>query len=118
MQDLLFNRTDIFSVMEGQKHALKTAVHRLSDKEIEEAGDALSAQLIERFSIVHWPVQELNGLATREVAGKKVILPIWHKVDAEAVRQFSPMLADRKAAPTANGLEFVIQQILEIVKPA
>src|SRR5450432_638909 len=31
----------------------------------------------------HWPAQELNGLATREINGEKVILPIWHKVGFE-----------------------------------
>src|SRR5690349_10267001 len=45
----------------------------------------------------HYPERELNGLAQREIEGRKVILPIWHGVDAEAVRRFSPPLADRIA---------------------
>ena len=50
-----------------------------------------------RFFEKHWPVQELNGLASREVEGQKVILPIWHNVSFEEVRRFSPILADRVA---------------------
>ena len=61
----------------------------------------------------HWPPQELNGLATRELGGKKVILPVWHKVSFEEVRQHSPMLADRLAVSTDEGLENVVQKIME-----
>ena len=61
----------------------------------------------------HWPQQELNGLATREVGGKKVILPVWHKVGFDEVRQFSPMLADRLAVSTDEGLQKVVQKIVE-----
>jgi len=61
----------------------------------------------------HWPGQELNGLATREVGGKKVILPIWHKVGFAEVREYSPTLADRLAVNTNKGLEHVVAKLLE-----
>ena len=57
----------------------------------------------------HWPQQELNGLATRELGGKKVILPIWHKVGFDEVRRYSPALADRLAVRTEQGLEKVVE---------
>jgi len=60
----------------------------------------------------HWPQQELNGLATRELGGKKVILPVWHKVGFEEVCQYSPTLADRMAVSTREGLEKVVEQIM------
>ncbi len=65
----------------------------------------------------HWPQQELNGLATREVDSEKVILPVWHNIDAEGVRRNSPTLADRKSVHTGQGLEIVVQKIMEVVKP-
>lgn len=65
----------------------------------------------------HWPQQELNGLATREVEGEKVILPVWHNINAEGVRNSSPMLADRKAVNTEEGLEIVVQKIMKVVRP-
>jgi hypothetical protein len=46
--------------------------------------------LSKRFFEKHWPEQELNGLATREVDGKKVILPVWHEVGFKDVREYSP----------------------------
>jgi len=35
---------------------------------------------------------------SREIAGTKVILPIWHKITVDEVRQHSPILAGRMAA--------------------
>jgi curved DNA-binding protein CbpA len=65
----------------------------------------------------HWPQQELNGLATREVEGEKVILPVWHNIGAEGVRNNSPMLADRKAVSTSEGVPVVVQKIMQVVRP-
>jgi hypothetical protein len=59
----------------------------------------------------------LNGLANREVEGEKVILPVWHNINAEGVRKKSPMLADRKAVGTSEGLEIVVQKIMQVVRP-
>jgi len=64
----------------------------------------------------HWPQQELNGLATREVGGRKVILPIWHRVRFEDVRNYSPTLADRIAVSTVEGLDKVVQKIVEAIR--
>jgi hypothetical protein len=68
--------------------------------------------LSEHFFAKHWPTQELNGLVTRESKGQKVILPIWHKVTREQVSQYSPILADRVAASTEQGLVNMVQQIM------
>ncbi len=75
------------------------------------------AVLSEAFFGKHWPTRELNGLAQREVEGEKVILPIWFGVDAQAVRAFSPPLADRVALSWTNGLVSVALALLEVVRP-
>lgn len=69
-----------------------------------------------RFFEKHWPQQELNGLATREVNGQKIILPIWHNVGFEEVRNYSPVLADRLAVRTEAGLPEVVKRILDAMK--
>jgi hypothetical protein len=63
----------------------------------------------------HWPQQELSGLATREENGKKVILPVWHKVGLEEVRSNSPTLAGRLGVLTDRGLDHVVAKILDAV---
>ena len=63
----------------------------------------------------HWPQQELNGLATREVDGKRVILPVWHGIGAAEVRGYSPILADRVAVQTKDGLSHVVAKIIEAI---
>ena len=68
------------------------------------------------FFSKRWPMQELNGLTTREADGKKVILPIWHKVDFEEVREFSPMLADRLASASTVGVDKLVQDIAEALE--
>lgn len=69
----------------------------------------LSSHFLEK----HWPQEELNKLAAREVNGKKVILPVWHKVGFRQVFEYSPVLADRVAVSTDKGLEYVVQRMLK-----
>src|SRR6266446_2598344 len=57
--------------------------------------------LLPDFFAKNWPQYELNGLAAREIDGRKVILPIWHNVDRDDVLAYSPMLADKVALHTA-----------------
>ncbi|MBW8078817.1 MAG: TIR domain-containing protein [Gallionella sp.] len=64
----------------------------------------------------HWPQAELDGLAAREAAGVKVILPIWHRVDEAVVRAQSPMLAGRLAATTDKGLDHVVSELLRAIR--
>ena len=69
------------------------------------------------FFSKHWPIQELNGLATREVGGQKVILPVWHGVGFAEVRGYSVTLADRIAVHTKDGLAHVVEEIMKAVRP-
>lgn len=70
------------------------------------------------FFAKHWPQTELNGLATREVDGEKVILPVWHNITFEEVRPYSPTLADRIAVDTKRGLARVIDEVMKVVSHA
>jgi hypothetical protein len=69
------------------------------------------------FFSKHWTQRELNGLVQREENGKKVILPIWHGVDKDAVSKFSPPLADRLGVPWSAGLEAVGAELLRVIQP-
>jgi len=62
-----------------------------------------------------WPQRELDGLATREIGGKKVILPVWHSMTFEEVRSHSPILADRLAASSAEGFAVIVEKILKAI---
>jgi formylglycine-generating enzyme required for sulfatase activity len=69
------------------------------------------------FFAKEWPQKELDGLAAREVHGEKVILPIWHNITADQVRKYSPTLADRVAVSSDRGLEYVVGELLRVIKP-
>ena len=69
--------------------------------------------LSKHFFAKEWPQNELDGLMSREIAGTKVILPIWHKITSDEVRQHSPILAGRVAARSEHGLKKVIAEVRE-----
>jgi hypothetical protein len=64
-----------------------------------------------------WPQKELDGLTALEVDGRKVILPIWHKIDQTDVKKYSPMLSDRVAVRSLLGIEYVVTELLKVIKP-
>jgi hypothetical protein len=63
-----------------------------------------------------WTNHELDGLVTRTVAGEQSLLPIWHNLSAENVREYSPSLADKIAMSTADySIDDIAEQIAEVV---
>jgi hypothetical protein len=69
-----------------------------------------------KFLEKEWPQKELDALMGRESHGVKVILPVWHNVDAAYVRRFSPLLADRLASSSARGLDHVVADLLAAIR--
>lgn len=56
----------------------------------------------------NWPRAELDALASREIeSGEVVVLPVWLDVDADDVRQYSPLLARKLALRSQDGIEAV-----------
>jgi hypothetical protein len=95
-------------------------------------GDSLTQKIDEglsksRFGIVvlspnffnkPWAKRELNGLTLREMVEKRnLILPIWHRVTVEDVAKFSPPLADKKAASSADGINALVRELTKKIKP-
>jgi hypothetical protein len=71
--------------------------------------------LSHNFFKKHWPQKELDGLAAREEIGKKVILPIWHNIDKEAIISYSPTLADIVAVRSNLGIKAVTEKVIESI---
>lgn len=69
-----------------------------------------------KFFAKDWPQRELDGLVARENAsGEKAILPIWHKVTRSQVARFSPMLADRLAGNSKDGISNLVKKIRNVL---
>jgi transcriptional regulator with XRE-family HTH domain len=68
-----------------------------------------------RFFAKEWPQRELDGMAALEVDGRKVILPVWHGVGRKEVRAKSPILADRVAIRSDQGVDTVVKEILAVL---
>lgn len=69
------------------------------------------------FFVKDWPQRELDGLVSREVNGRKVIIPLWHDIDAAGVVNYSPTLAGRLAASTSQPMDQLIAAVLSVVRP-
>lgn len=66
----------------------------------------------------HWTEHELNGLFAKERAGRKVILPIWHKITDRELLEYSPAFADRIAMITKrDSIADIVKNLRKILKP-
>lgn len=62
-----------------------------------------------------WPQSELDALESRQNReGRKVILPVWHGIEAEEVYKRSPLLGSLLAARSCDGIDFVVNQIIDV----
>ena len=95
-------------------------------------GDSLRKKIDEglassRFGIVvlskaffskRWPQAELDAMAQRHSSqAGKYLLPVWHEVGLDDVRRESPLLSGLLAARSIDGLDVVVQQLLESIRP-
>ena len=71
--------------------------------------------LSKAFFAKDWPQNELDALVDREVGANKVVLPVWHNLDAADIRRQSPLLAGRLGARTSDGLPSVAASIVRAV---
>lgn len=97
-----------------------------------QVGDSLSEAIDRglggsRFGIVvlsqaffqkRWTKRELRGLVAREMGDDgKIILPVWHGVSYGEVLDFSPPLADIRAAMSSQGVEALARELVRKIRP-
>jgi hypothetical protein len=58
-----------------------------------------------------WPQQETRRLVRSYIAGNTRLLPVWHNVTYDEVRERQPALDDIWAANTENGLRAVVREL-------
>ncbi|HMO41461.1 MAG TPA: toll/interleukin-1 receptor domain-containing protein [Kiritimatiellia bacterium] len=62
-----------------------------------------------------WPQRELDGLVAREmIEGRRIILPIWHDIDAPQIARYSPPLADKLGLATTQGVPTIAKHIASL----
>lgn len=70
-----------------------------------------------KFFAKNWPQAELDGLFSREMDGQKVILPVWHKMTATRMKKSLPILADKFALRSSDGVEAVARSLVQVIRP-
>lgn len=64
-----------------------------------------------------WPQRELDGLTALELDdGRKRILPIWHNIDANGIKQHAPTLGDVIGVPSEQGIDSVVTQLSQLLQ--
>lgn len=71
--------------------------------------------LSKNFFRKKWPQEELDALFALETESKK-ILPVWHGISAGDIARYAPLLADRLAVSTAEGVDAVANAIARAIK--
>jgi len=92
-------------------------LHKSIDKGILNSGFGIVI-LSKNFFEKDWPQRELEALVAKETDGVKIILPVWHNVNAAFIRSKSLLLAGLLGVSTDKGIENVAKKILEVVKPS
>lgn len=102
------------------------------DEDTVRIGDSLSESIdrglaASRFGVVilsksffekPWARHELKGLVAQDNAIGNVILPVWHGINVDTVREISPTLADRYALSTdREKTEVIGLKIIQVVRP-
>jgi hypothetical protein len=71
--------------------------------------------LSQAFFKKDWPQRELHALAQKQSLSRRVILPIWHDVTVEEVRNHFLLLADVVALKWSDGIQTVVEGLLEVI---
>ena len=64
-----------------------------------------------------WTKLELDGLVAGRMSRQKLLIPVWHEIDAAEVSKRSPLLAGLLAVRTADGIVKVADQIVRAIYP-
>lgn len=67
------------------------------------------------FLAKKWPQKELAALISLEEAERHRILPVWHQLTHEELKETLPMLADVVAVQTSQGVPNVVRELLKAV---
>lgn len=92
-------------------------------------GDSISESISEglrlsKFGIVvlsnaffarSWPKKELGALFAKESDGASHIIPIWHQIEYNDVWEHAPLLVDRMAARSDDGVINIADRVVRLV---
>jgi len=63
-----------------------------------------------------WTKTELGVLFAREPENEKTLIPLWHKITYDELRQTLPIICDRFAFETKEGIEPTAEKVYQIIR--
>jgi hypothetical protein len=127
----------VFHVAEDKESFVRDLVEALVANELQvryvslKPGDSLSISIEKGLSSCNhvvvvlspaffsrdWPQKELDALVRSETKEQKAILPIWHNIGRDEIAGYSLLLADKAAVKSSDGLESIVNKLLDLVRP-
>jgi TIR domain len=62
-----------------------------------------------------WTEKELSALVSRETKAEKIILPIWHEIDIDYIKEHGALLVDKYALKSSEGLPKLTEAIMRAI---
>jgi len=97
---------------------------KIGDSISEEIGKAINKSkygviiLSKHYIKKRWPIEELKLLFNLQLStGQKIILPIWHGIGREEIKDLFPFLLDIKALSTEKmTIDIIVQEIYAVAR--
>jgi hypothetical protein len=97
---------------------------KIGDSISEEIGKAINKSkygiiiLSKHYLRKRWPIEELKLLFNLQLStGQKIILPIWHSIGREEIKNLFPFLLDIKALSTENmSIDKIVREIYAVAR--
>ena len=70
-----------------------------------------------KFFEKNWADYELKSLVSKQLNGKRIILPIWYRINKDEIQKYSLYLSDIKALSAEKIDDIVIENILRVIRP-
>lgn len=64
-----------------------------------------------------WTDYEFRGFLMRQMGDGTPILPIWHNLSLDRLKEYSPTLMDKKAIESKQGIKYIAAEVIRIVRP-
>ncbi len=70
-----------------------------------------------KFFEKKWADYELKSLISKQINGKRVILPIWYGISKNEIQRHSLYLSDIMSLTTEESIDKMIEKIMQVIRP-
>ena len=72
--------------------------------------------LSHNYFLKEWPKKELHVLWAKESGFERRILPVWHNITEEEIRNHDPLMANTYGLKTEKGVDFIVRKLVNSIR--